>query len=233
MKSQIIRSLYIILLILTQSACGSTLWTFNAENHKSGKISKSQGNFLSSGQITLSFPLRTETEYSLNPAKTDNFDKKPLPEKAPSPRLEFAPVIGFFPPAASFNPADNEIWIEIDSASKTLQVYKGREQIKSVKAEGEISLAPGEYPLQHKQKNPLWYAPDEYFQKRHLKVPPRGDNFRYRRGALGSYALYPTTTFPIHSGPFWSEETGGLKVSESELASIFQMVKPGTPVLIK
>jgi hypothetical protein len=132
-----------------------------------------------------------------------------------------------------FKPADNEVWIGLNKNSKVIEIYKGQEKIKEIKGEGEISLAPGEYPLQHKQRNPLWYAPDEYFTKRELKVPPKGDHFRYRRGALGPYALYPTMDFIIHSGPFWSNEVGGFKVEESDLASVFLMLNTGTTIVVK
>ncbi len=165
------------------------------------------------------------------------FDASPLVKKNTHTKnksdQQFAPLVGFFPLSIQFKPADNEVWLQIVREKNQLEVYKGKEIIKVIPVEGEIKLASGEYPLQHKQRNPLWYAPDEYFSKRELRIPPRGDHFRYRRGALGNYALYPTMDFVIHSGPFWSEEVGGLKVSESDLASIFVMLNVGTPILVK
>lgn len=252
MNSQTIKLLYILLLISSQSACSTKSSLFSSEKDKSLKTNK---NFLSSGSITLSFPIQhipvgnpSDDFFSNTPpsdrhterfarasSTTETTDKIKNPEMdtQSAPYLRYAPIAGFFPPIASFNPADNELWVELDTTSKELKVFKGKEQIKSIKGEGDVDLAPGQYPLQHKQKDPLWYAPDEYFEKRHLKVPPRGDNFRYRRGALGTYALYPTTTFPIHSGPLWSEEIGGFKIPEADLASIFLMINPGTPVVVK
>lgn len=147
--------------------------------------------------------------------------------------LEFAPLVGFFPLSIQFKPADNEVWMQIIKDQNQIEVYRGKDLIKTIVTEGSVALAPGEYPLQHKQRNPLWYAPDEYFSKRELRVPPRGDHFRYRRGALGNYAVYPTMDFVIHSGPFWSEEVGGLKVSEADLAAIFVMLNIGTPIIVK
>ncbi len=249
MKSQTIKTLYILFFVLAQSACSGTYGIFDLDHNesagesagKSDKPLKYNDNFLSSGTITMSFPINSEvvlaygstSEAGINKTGINNekINNKISPGSAPS--LRFAPIVGFFPPTASFNPADNELWIEIDSSTKELRVFKGTDQIKKLKGEGEVTLAPGEYPLQHKQKNPLWYAPDEYFEKRLLKVPPRGDTFRYRRGALGTYAIYPTTSFPIHSGPFWSDEIGGFKVSEADLAAIFLMIKPGTPVIVR
>lgn len=153
--------------------------------------------------------------------------------KAKKGNLHFAPLVGFFPLSLQFKPADNEVWIQIVKEKNVIEVYKGKEVLKVIAAEGDIKLAAGEYPLQHKQRNPLWYAPDEYFSRRELRVPPRGDHFRYRRGALGNYALYPTMDFVIHSGPFWSEEVGGLKVSEADLATVFVMMNVGTPIIVK
>jgi len=161
---------------------------------------------------------------SSSPSSTANFKKN---------NLNFSPLVGFFPLSIQFKPADNEVWIQIDKEKNQIEVYKGKEVLKVIAAEGDVKLAAGEYPLQHKQRNPLWYAPDEYFSRRELRVPPRGDHFRYRRGALGNYALYPTMDFVIHSGPFWSEEVGGLKVSEADLAAIFVMMNVGTPIIVK
>lgn len=232
------------------------LSSHNSLNSKN-KISKE--GFLSSGRIVLSFPI-DHSEHShflaenfINPAHSKSsftsenenmsYSKATISDESSVSyyqnkssemnQLRYAPIIGFFPLTATFNPADNEVWLELDRESRQLKVYKGKKEIKTIKGEGIVALAPGEYPLQHKQKSPLWYAPDEYFENRELRVPPRGDNFRYRRGALGAYALYPTMDFIIHSGPFWSREVGGMKVSESELSSIFLMINVGTPIVVK
>ena len=144
-----------------------------------------------------------------------------------------APLIGYFPPLMSFVPAENEIWLEVDRTTAKLSLYKGREIVKQIQGEGVVSMNSGEYFLQHKQKAPLWYAPNEYFTKRQLAVPASENRLRYRRGALGDLALYPTTTFPIHSAPLWSDEVGGLRISESDLASIYFMLPVGAPIVVK
>jgi hypothetical protein len=149
------------------------------------------------------------------------------------PAALYAPLVGYFPPAVTYLPADNETWLEIDRSSKVLTVFKGKEKIKQMQGEGEVSIAPGDYYLQHKQKQPKWYAPNEYFVKRQLTVPPPNDGLRYRRGALGQFALFPTTTFPIHCGPLWTEDVGGLRVSATDLASIYYMVPIGAPIVVK
>src|SRR5690606_8603035 len=103
--------------------------------------------------------------------KTDeNSDLSCRNKSKDSNQLRYAPIIGFFPLTATFNPADNEVWLELDRESRLLKVFKGKKEIKTIKGEGIVALAPGEYPLQHKQKSPLWYAPDEYFENRELRV---------------------------------------------------------------
>ncbi|NQV20936.1 MAG: ribulose-phosphate 3-epimerase, partial [Rhodospirillales bacterium] len=64
-------------------------------------------------------------------------------------------------------------------------LHRTLQLIKSLGVKAGVSLNPGTYALQHKQKRPLWYASDEYFAKRQLPIPPPGDRQRYRRGALG------------------------------------------------
>ncbi|HQH29108.1 MAG TPA: L,D-transpeptidase [Oligoflexia bacterium] len=167
-----------------------------------------------------------------------------IPEKQSSPVRELAsggdadpklmaPLIGYFPPSLGYLPADNETWLEIVRESKKLVLHRGNSVVKELQAEGAIDLSPGEYYLQNPLKDPLWYAPDEYFKKRKLRVPPDGDRMRYRRGALGKYALYITTTFPIHCGSVWTEDVGGLRVSTADMSAIYYMLPMGTPVIIR
>jgi len=144
-----------------------------------------------------------------------------------------APLIGYIPPTIGFLPAENEAWLEVEKATKSVALYIGKELKKSVQAEGSISLAPGTYALQHKQKSAAWYAPDSYFQKRQLSVPAASDRSRYRRGALGQFVLFPTTTFAIHSGPVWNEDVGGLRVAQSDLSSIFFALPLGATIVVK
>jgi hypothetical protein len=231
MKDKTIKVLYILLLIITQSACGKTFSNLIINNKTTSNSLETKQNFIPSGSITISFPIDSNL-VAMSPQTSCKPSERVLSQNS-QVKLRYAPIVGFLPPIANFNPADNEVWIEIDRKTTELNVFKGKEKIKSVKGEGSVDLAPGEYPLQHKQKEALWYASDEYFLKRHLKVPPKGDNFRYRRGALGSYSIYPSMEFIIHSGPFWSEEVGGMKVSESELASIYLLIQVGTPVVVK
>lgn len=151
----------------------------------------------------------------------------------PAASQQLAPLIGYFPTPAAYLPADNETWLEIDRATKKLVLYRGGSVLKEIQGEGVISMEPGDYYLDYKQKNAPWYAPDDYFTKRKLSVPPSDNRLRYRRGALGKYVLYPKRTFPIHCAPVWSEDVGGLRVSVAELSSIYYLLPLGAPIVVK
>jgi hypothetical protein len=109
----------------------------------------------------------------------------------------------------------------------------GNNKVQDFKASGTVSLASGAYALQRKDREPLWYAPDTYFERRMLQVPPPQDPIRYRRGALGSYAMFLTPESFIHSSLVCSEEVGGLKLEETELSSLFEALPLGSSVVVK
>lgn len=173
----------------------------------------SKPGYLSSGTIVLSRQVPAES-----PVTTEE---------------SFGPVIGYIPPMTGILPAANELWIEIDTEKLTVTLYRGEEKLSTVKAEGSVSLPPGKYALQFKQKFPTWYAPNSYFEKRMLEVPAEYDESRYLRGALGEYALYPSSGFVIHSAPLYSEDVGGLRLSQEELASLFSQLQVGSSIVIK
>lgn len=78
-----------------------------------------------------------------------------------------------------------------------------------------------------KQENPLWYAPDSYFTERGLAIPSPVAEGRFRRGALGPFALFLDSGIPIHTGPFWSREVGGLRISEEAGEALFALIPLG------
>ena len=197
--------------------------TEKASNKPIFASASDERKFLESGTVILSMRI-PEKQAAANPQVEERELGKPSP---------LAPLIGYFPPAVSYVPAENETWLEISKAQQKLTLYKGNTVVKTMNIEGSVSLNAGDYFLQHKQKNPLWYAPNEYFAKRQLRVPSEDDRLRYRRGALGRFALFPTNTFPIHSAPVWTAEVGGLRVSETDLHSIFLLVPVGSPVVVK
>jgi hypothetical protein len=109
----------------------------------------------------------------------------------------------------------------------------GASTVYKFKGEGLGQVVPGRYELLHKQRNPLWYAPDAYFAKRGLMVPPAGDRARFRRGALGDFVLFLNKDTPIHSGPIWSEDLGGARLDENDLSRVYYKVEAGTPIQVE
>lgn len=190
---------------------------FSGCSLKPAKVELSGKRFADSGTIILS---------QVAPAKN-------APSTAGSGATNFAPLIGYFPPASAYLPADNETWLEINRSTKKVSVYRGGTTIKEIQAEGAIPVEPGDYYLDYKQKDPRWYAPDEYFLKRKLTVPPTDSPLRYRRGALGKYALFPKADFPIHCAPVWTDDVGGLRVSVADLSSIYYLLPYKAAVVIK
>jgi hypothetical protein len=194
-----------ISLSLAFSACGIS--------NKPYDLSAKNSGFLSTGTIVLSRQL---------PAESQEVSQE-----------VFSPVLGYIPPMTGILPASNEMWIEIDTQALSVSLYHGNEIVKSFKAEGTVTIAPGKYALQYKQKYPTWYAPNSYFEKRALSVPAEQDRSRFMKGALGEYALYPTSGFIIHSAPFYSNDVGGLRVPEDELSAIFSQLQVGSSVVVK
>jgi hypothetical protein len=181
-------------------------------------LSHPDSRYLSSGTIVLSRQITSDIVVGageLQPATT------------------YTPILGYIPPMSGILPATNEAWLEINKSSKTVTLYRGSEQLKSISAQGNVPLAPGKYALQYKQRFPTWYAPDSYFQKRELKVPGEQDQSRYLKGALGEYALYPTTSMVIHSSPIWSEEIGGLRAKKEDIAELFSHLSLGSSIVVK
>lgn len=135
-----------------------------------------------------------------------------------------------------FIPVDSDRvgkWISIDASKGLITLMEGQEAIASAQAEGKMKLEPGRYNILHKQRSPLWYAGDSYFLKRGLSVPGSGDKIRYRRGALGDFALFIDKETSLHSSPVWTDEVGGLRISDEEIRKIYYSVDIGSLIEIK
>ena len=137
--------------------------------------------------------------------------------------------LGFLPSIQSPSGA----WILIDTLKHTVNLMDGEKTSLSTKAQGIESLKPGKYQLLHKQRNPLWYAPSSYFSERKLEVPAEGDKERFRRGALGDFVLYLDKDTPIHSGPVWSRDIGGLRVDDNNLSKMYYLLNVGAPIEVR
>ncbi len=144
-------------------------------------------------------------------------------------RPSFDSALGFLPTHAALN----STWLAVDTAKKTLNLMNGETLLSTSSAVGVENIKPGSYEIVHKQRAPLWYAPDSYFTKRSLAVPGEGDRERYRRGALGDFVIFINKDTPIHSGPIWLDEIGGVKIQEPELARIYYSIEVGSEVVVK
>ena len=124
-------------------------------------------------------------------------------------------------------------WISIDRSSQKLTLFNGAAVVGSFSGEGFDRLTTGSFRLTLKQRNPLWYAPDSYFTSRNIEVPAPGDRARFRRGALGDFAVFLDRTTALHSGPVWSTDIGGLRLEENDLSRIYYQLEIGSYVEIR
>mgnify|MGYP000605882406 CR=1 FL=1 len=139
------------------------------------------------------------------------------------------PLLGFMP--VQFAVAGE--WLSIDRSKGTVTLMSGAVERQAASGEGISNLTPGVYSLLHKQRNPLWYAPDTYFQLRGLQTPAQGDRERYRRGALGDFALFIGQDLPLHSGPMWTSEIGGVRLADTDISRLYYQLDVGSVVEIK
>lgn len=124
-------------------------------------------------------------------------------------------------------------WLSIKRDEKKIELFDGDRLLSSTDTPGLDRMTPGTYQVLHKQKAPLWYASDEYYQKRGMAVPPQGDRSRYLRGALGDFAIFIDKDLPLHSGPVWTPEVGGLRLDEASISRIYYTLSVGSIVEIK
>lgn len=154
----------------------------------------------------------------------------PVPALEPlSALVESAHALGFVP-AEAFHDGK---WLSIDSKSNTVRLMDGQSEIRSGPVAGASLLRPGTFAIQHKQRGALWYAPDQYFSSRGLKVPGTGERGRYLRGALGDFSLFIDKNTPIHSGPVESREIGGIRAEENLLSEIYYSLDVGAPIEVR
>lgn len=96
-----------------------------------------------------------------------------------------------------------------------------------MKADGAQYLPPGSFSITARELAPLWYAPSRYFRRRSMSIPAEGSRERFKRAALGSRVLYLNNQVPIHSGPIWMEEIGGIRLSENDMVQLFSLATVG------
>lgn len=121
----------------------------------------------------------------------------------------------------------------ISRKDKTVTALKPGQTPLVIKTEGTELLKPGSYAVTAKEQNPLWYAPESYFINRSLTVPAEGSRERFKRAALGSKTLYLNDQTPIHSGPIWMKEIGGVRLNQQQMSQIFSSIEIGTRVEVR
>jgi hypothetical protein len=143
-------------------------------------------------------------------------------------------------PRASLRPSSTDLAQSSDSSSivisrkdKTLTAINPGSAPIVIRTEGAQHLPEGSFSVTLKEENPLWYAPREYFLKRSMVVPEEGSRERFKRAALGSKTIYLNNHTPIHSGPVWMQEIGGIRVSSAEMQQVFSTITVGTRVEIR
>ena len=140
----------------------------------------------------------------------------PLPKEVSLPTL-----LGFLP-----QPQKDRFWLRIVRKSMHAELMNGNEVIRKIPVGPEVAkLASGQYKIVLKQKNPLWYASDAYFYKRFMRIPKAGSKERYLRGALGRSALFTDKGTALHSGTFYNEDVGGVRMKEPDLDNLFEVLK--------
>lgn len=155
---------------------------------------------------------------------------RPVPDAA-SVSNSAQPGLGFLENTVPVVAEKNSV--TIDRSARTLTFTGATGTSLSLPVEGADFLKPGTFKVIHKQRDPVWYAPDSYFTARQQEVPAEYDKERYRRGALGSLAIFFDGEQAIHSGPVWSEEVGGIKTEHSDLLNLFELLPIGTSLEIR
>ena len=199
-------------LLISLGACSPT------RRHLSSEF---EPGWMKDGQIVISRPA---------PRILDG--ASPSSEQVGTPRL-LENLLGFMPIRKPGPPQCIGRWLSIDRSAQRIKLMHGETALQSVFGRGIERLRPGLYELMHKQMAPLWHAPDSYFLARGLAVPPPGDRARLLRGALGELALFLSHDTPLHSGPIWSEEIGGVRLSQADLAKIYYALQIGSRIEVQ
>lgn len=120
--------------------------------------------------------------------------------------------------------------IIIETKSHTVTIAAPGQSPVVMRAQGAYALKVGSRTVVGKEINPVWKAPPTYFLRRGLEVPSNDSPSRFLRGALGHKALVLDGAISVHSGPIWSDDVGGVRVSPEDMAFLFEMIPVGATV---
>lgn len=123
--------------------------------------------------------------------------------------------------------------VVIDSTLHSMSLELPGKSPVVFKAYGAYAMKRGAYSVTLKQTDPVWTAPTSYFLRRGLTVPPEGSADRRMKGVFGHQAIFLDKNIAIHSGPIWTDEIGGVKLSAEDMSRLFDAVSVGTKVEVR
>ena len=91
--------------------------------------------------------------------------------------------------------------------------------------------------VKNKKKDPVWVRPDWAFVEEGLPIPDLDSPERIKKEVMGKYAIYLGAGYAIHGTKFenligQNVSHGCIRLRETDLKDIFDVVGPGTKVLI-
>jgi len=137
---------------------------------------------------------------------------------------------GFMPHKSDSN---SKYQLVINKSSSSVTVFHGSNRLDTFHIDNIDQLTPGEYTVKHKQRHPVWYATDKYFQNRGLSLPAQNSKERYLKGALGDFVIYLDEKTPLHNSAVWAEDVGGIRVADNVIAKIYYQIEVGSLVQVE
>lgn len=148
------------------------------------------------------------------------------------------PILGFMPNKHSID----SVRLRIDTTAGTLSFISDGKTGTAIQAQHLDTLKPGRYRIMLKQRDPVWHATDAYFSRRNLPIPSEGSAERFRRGAMGTSAIFLEDHTPIFASPVEDsaineqlalDGLNGIRLSRSTLQDLFQKLNVGDAVEIR
>jgi hypothetical protein len=137
---------------------------------------------------------------------------------------------GFIPKKTESN---QETMLLIERANSKVQLFHGSIKLAEFSIKNISDLEAGEYQIVHKQRHPVWYAPDDYYSRRSLDVPKANSQDRYLKGALGDFVVYLDEDTALHNSLVWSEEVGGIRIADKDIAQIYYKLDIGSVIRVE
>lgn len=140
-------------------------------------------------------------------------------------------LMGFMPQKIA--PTTKGHSLTIDRGTRRGVLYHGSVKLEEFELKDIDGLNPGIYTVIHKQRHPVWYASDEYYINRGLAIPDSEDRSRYLKGALGDFVIYLDEQTPIHNAQVWSDDVGGVRIGDNNIAKMYYQLEIGARVTVQ